>query len=179
MNFISIQTEQTTSITDLALSAVSALFCAYFFFEHVKMKNRQPLLWSLVFFLLFIASSLGAILHGVIWDENAKFNFWIPIKASLALSISLFALAAYCDLFRRSIRFLSFSTAVLTALTCGAISLLHNPNDIIMKVFQLTALVFSFTVYLYLIFRNRNYSSIYMIAGILITATIYIIAPTL
>lgn len=169
MNIISIQTEQTTSITDVFLAVICFIFFALFFVRFNKTKNSLLFVWSLIFLLLFTASFFGAVLHGFVLGESIKYLLWIPIKLSIAISISLFASASYCDMRNFSPKGSLVVLFILTAVCFYTIDLFTDSKHFVLILFQLWALVFSGAVYFYLSLSRNSIKTIFMISGIFIT----------
>lgn len=105
LHFISIPTEQTTAITDLIL-AMQTMICLYALRRTSANQDFAMSLWSWVFGLLCVASSLGTVAHGFELAPETMRILWCPIYLALGLLVALVALAAishfgYEDISRR------------------------------------------------------------------------------
>jgi len=93
LNFISIPTEQTTAVTDLIL-AVQSIVCIYVVRRTSDNQRFAMTLWTWVFALLCIASSIGTFVHGFELTQGFMRILWCPLYFALGLLVALVALAA-------------------------------------------------------------------------------------
>jgi len=93
LNFVSIPTEQTSAVTDLIL-AVQSIVCLFVVRRTSENQGLAITLWTWVFALLCIASSIGAVVHGFELTQGFTRILWCPLYFALGLLVALVALAA-------------------------------------------------------------------------------------
>jgi hypothetical protein len=97
MTLIASATELTTSATDAVLALECVVVLAYLWGTQAG-DRRKIGLWCWAFGLLAIASSLGAVAHGLEMPHPWRAALWKPLYLSLGLLVALFLVGAFLDL---------------------------------------------------------------------------------
>ncbi|BCN92913.1 hypothetical protein THMIRHAM_06980 [Thiomicrorhabdus immobilis] len=177
MEFIDLANEQSTAITD-ALLALIALASLVYLRQNLTTQKWKLQIWVGLFGVLTFASSLGAVVHGFKIPFELQTNLWHLLNFSLALLVSLFAIASTNDIFseKTSRRVLPF---VLFIALIFFVSTLFWPDSFnIFIIYQLTIMLYSLSGYFWLAYTDKLKGSVYMTLGILITITASFIQTT-
>ena len=167
MELIDIPTEQTTAVTDAILALVSATVCIYIYRTGRGVWKAR--LWGWLFFLLTVASVLGAIVHGTKLSERLENILWSLINFSLGLMIAVFVIAVINDL--KGMMFSRKLLPIMLAFGFGFwITTLCFPDHfLIFIIYEAVAMLFSLCGYVWLAYKSRLHGAWWMSAGILIS----------
>lgn len=169
MQFIDIQTEQTTAITDILL-AIVALYVAFSIYRFGKkvdiIKTR---IWAGAFGLLFLAALLGAIAHGIKMSPTTNALIWQPLNFFLGISIALFAAGVIYDLKGFSISRSLFIVIMVSGILFYSITILIPDSFVIFILYEAITMIFSLVLYIYLWTSKKLPGALLMAAGIFIT----------
>jgi hypothetical protein len=163
-----IPTERTTAGTDLLL-AIVALGCVWLVCRCRSHDLWKAKLWASAFAMLFLASGLGSVAHGLIMPTEIKRLLWHPLNLALGLMVALIAVGAIRDgwgerLSRRilpgmlAVGFSFFGVTVVWANTFRAF-----------VVYEMLALFLVVGIYFMLAVRERTSGSILMTVGAMLT----------
>lgn len=163
-----IATEQTTAFTDLILGILSLICCMLL--KKTSTRNRiKQKIWLCFFLFLSLASFLGALAHGVEMSSNMKGLLWHPLYLFLALSVAFFVMGAIFEIRSerncRSIISLMISVAFLFFL----ITVFIPESFLVFIIYEGFCLLVCLVIFLFKLFRTRQPSYLFMIAGIMLT----------
>ena len=168
MDIIDIPTEQTTAATN-AILAVIVLVAA----EHLKRigkhKPWKKNVWVCAFYLLFIATTLGAITHGFIMSNEFRSLLWHPLYLSLGLFVSLFVVGSVYDVWSEYIARRILVMMLVTGVCFFVLTIVWSDSFIIFIIYEVLALIFALGGYTWLACNKRLRGASQIVAGILTT----------
>jgi hypothetical protein len=102
MRLISSPTELTTAVTDavIALLCIGVVVNVWRLRDHDRWKVS---VWCWVFGLLALASTLGAVAHGLALTDSARSALWHPLYLTLGLTVALFFVGAVYDMLGKTV----------------------------------------------------------------------------
>jgi hypothetical protein len=167
MEFIDIPTEQTTAFTDAILALVSISVCIYIY--RIGRGEWKAKLWERLFFLLTLASFLGAIVHSIKIPERQYNLLWSLINLSLGLMVAVFVIAVLNDL--KGMAFSKKLFPIILALGIGFwVTTLYFPdNFLVFTIYEMVAMLFSLCGYVWLAYKGRLYGAWLMSTGIFVS----------
>jgi hypothetical protein len=165
MDLNPVPTELTTAATDAMLAVLAVASIRWL----AGRRSRQPdriTLWILVLGLLAVASSLGAIAHGLDLSETTRYLLWQPLFLSLGLVVALFVVAAVYDGFGpRAARRL-----LIPALVAGGgfylLTLVFPGTFLVFVLYEATAMIAAIGLYFRLALRSGERWTWLMVIGI-------------
>ena len=169
MEFIDIPAEQTTAFTDLILGLAALLLAVYVFRLGTRTDAKKGYIWSGAFFLLSVASIIGAFAHGFQMSERTNTILWHPLNLALGLTISLFAAGVVYDLKNRLLPKWVLPIFMGTGVVFFVVTLLISGTFLIFILYEAVALLFALTTYIILAVKKTVRGARLMAAGILIT----------
>lgn len=175
IEFIDIPTEQTTAITNVVL-AILAMICIFQIHQTKDQRNHKSQkknIWSWVFKLIALAGVLGAIVHGFMLSEEAKYILWQILYLILGLVVSLFVVGVIHDL--KGYINSKIILAIIAAGTLFFITASILDNFLAFIVYEILAIVFSISVYIWLATSRRLVGSWLMVGGLFISMVAAII----
>jgi hypothetical protein len=99
MQFIDIQTELTTAVTDLIMAVLSFASVYLIGTRRGQFAIRQKAeIWMGAFSALGLAGLLGFFAHGFMMSEALNNALWQPLYLSLGITVALFAAGVLVDL---------------------------------------------------------------------------------
>jgi hypothetical protein len=169
MEFIDIPTEQTTAVTDIILGIGALVLAIYIFQLGTKTDGTKRKIWAGTFFLLSVASIIGAFAHGFQMSERANTILWHPLSLALAFTVALFAAGVVYDLKHYSLPKWVLPAFLGTSVAFFLISLLIPGTFLIFILYEAVALLFALTTYIILSIKGAVKGAFVMTSGILVT----------
>ncbi|AHC15762.1 DUF6962 family protein [Salinispira pacifica] len=170
MEFISIETELTTAVTDFLLGAAGA-WAAVSLMRRVNRYRipQKPRFWAAAFGLLSLAGFLGFFAHGFEMSDGLRNVLWQPLYLSLGLTISMFAAAVLIDLRKKAV-----PRGVMPGfLAAGALfyllTLVFPGSFLIFILYEALAMIFALGAYIFLSVRSPGRAPFLMTAGIFLS----------
>ena len=165
---IEIPTERTTAGTDLLL-AIVALGCVWLVLRCRSHDLWKAKLWASAFAMLFLASGLGSVAHGLHMPTETKRLLWHPLNLALGLMVALIAVGAIRDGWgeRFSRRILPGMLAV--GFSFFGVTVVWANTFRAFVVYEMLALFLVVGIYSLSAVRERTSGSILMTAGALLT----------
>lgn len=179
MEFISIETELTTAVTDLLLGAAAAWTALSLLGKLGRYKIPQkPRYWAAAFGFLSVAGFIGFFAHGFEMSEDLRNILWQPLYLSLGLTISMFAAAVLIDL-----RMKALPGGIMPLfLAAGALfyfmTLIFPGSFLIFIVYEALAMIFALGAYIFLSVRSPRRSFALMTAGIFLSMVAAVVQAT-
>ena len=179
MEWIGIETELTTAVTDLLMAAV-ALFAIV---RIVRSRPRQPIvqrvtIWSIAFGFLAIAGLLGFFAHGFVLSDAVKNLLWQPLFLSLGLTMSFFAIGVIIDLAERPAPRGVVAAFSVAGVGFYALTLFVSGSFLIFIIYEASILLFALASYSAILIRRRGAYAGWMVAGIALSITAAAIQAT-
>lgn len=168
MKLVDIPTEQTTAITDGILAIIA--FGATVYLKWISKRNCWKMsLWICFFYLLSTASVLGAIAHGLQLSKIVQDIIWCILYLSLGLMISVFMVAALCDLFgeKRARRVLPVMVTI--GVVFFIITTIWSDSFVVFIIYEAVIMFFALGSYIWLSYSISYGGGWYMAVGILIS----------
>ncbi len=165
MRFNSPVTELTTAGTDALLALVCV--CLIVGISRFRARHRSKTqLWSWVFGLLALASSLGAIAHGLDLSPGLRSILWQPLYMALGIDVALFVLGGVYD-WRGEAAARRLCVAIVTAGILFYCSTLVTSGAFILFIaYEGVAMAIAMSIYVALAIRNRFPGAAIMAAAI-------------
>lgn len=168
VEFIPIETEQTTAATDVLLGLV-ALVCAW----HLKRNQANPgfrlFVWLSAFYLLTLSAMLGAIAHGLVISPGLMSALWHLIYLSLGLCIALFVVGCIHDIWSEADARRALPIMLAVAFGFYLMTIFWPDNFFIFILYEAAALMFALGGYVLVFYRTRRGWALLMLAGIAVT----------
>jgi hypothetical protein len=146
MTLTSSPTELTTAVTDLLLACVLS-GCLWGLRGGSPRARFRAILWRVVFGLTALSALLGAVAHGCVLAEGARWLLWQPLYLSLGTVVALFVVAAIHDGFGARAARWSVPPMLLTALGFWAWTALAGGDFLLFVLYEAVAMLFSLAVY--------------------------------
>lgn len=149
MLFVESPTELSTSATDLVIAVESIVIMVCLWRTDTKDRWRAGL-WCGVFFLLAIASFLGATAHGLKLSDTLRVALWMPLYLSLGILVSLFLVGAIYDWRGYSVarRFLPWS--IVAGISTFVLTQVFNGAFIVFVLYESVVMLAALAIYFYL-----------------------------
>jgi hypothetical protein len=165
---IDIPTERTTAGTDLLL-AIVALGCVWLVLLCRSHDLWKAKLWASAFAMLFLASGLGSVAHGLQMPTEIKRLLWHPLNLALGLMVALIVVGAIRDGWgeRLSRRILPGMLAV--GFSFFGVTVVWENTFRAFVVYEMLALFLVVGIYSISAVRERTSGSILMTVGALLT----------
>jgi hypothetical protein len=171
MPFIDIPTEQTTAATDLIL-AIQAIAIRCSLGRSSSERTLGKRIWSWIFSLLIVVSTLGAVAHGIQMTARINAAIWIPLYLALGVIIALLAVAAVShawndDLARRFLR-----PAMCIGVAFFAVTQLWSDSFLLFVLYEGVTMTAALGLYLWCFWRaetrhGSGFLALGLMAGIL------------
>ena len=169
MQFIDIPTEQTTAITDLLLGFGALALAFYVLHLGKKSDAKKGKIWSGAFFLLSLASLIGAIAHGLQMSEETNAILWHPLNLALGLTVALFAVGVTYDLKGFTLPVWLTPVFLGIGIVFFVITLVLPGSFLIFILYEAVALLYALIAYIVLSVRGTLKGTVWMAVGILVT----------
>lgn len=168
-HFINIPTEQTTAATDVMLAILAFVVArkVYRYGRYTDLKKTRIWVWA--FALLSFAAFTGSIAHGFEMSKLNNFILWQPLNLALGVAISLFVVGVVYDLLNFSLPRTLIPALLVLATIFYTITVLIPGSFIVFIIYEAIAMLFSFTVYVFLESRKKVKGAGFMASGILVT----------
>lgn len=168
IDVVDVPTEQTTAATDgiLALLALAGLVVL------VRLRSRdsrKARIWGAALGCLAVASTLGAVAHGVQTSEGLKHGLWLGIYLSLGLLVAWFVVGTVYDLWGARAASRIAPVMTLIGVVFVALTQLIDGAFVVFVIYEAVALSFAFIGYAYLGLGKRLKGAGIVAAGILVT----------
>lgn len=178
-------TELTTAATDLILGFL-ALFCACWLLTLRRFDRWKAGTWATLFIWLFLASILGAIVHGLelpttydaffasIALKNLHGGIWAVLDLTLGFTIAYFLVGAFYDFAGlRASKIALFILLPLALVFVGAKLTLqalgYNFGFLLFILYEGLAMIIALILYVILLFQKRPRGGFFVLLGILVT----------
>jgi uncharacterized protein DUF6962 len=148
-------TERTTAATDAALALLALAGAAYL--ARAVPPSYARRIWQAALLALSLASTLGAIAHGIIMSEARRETLWQPLYLLLGVTMALFVVGAV-DAWRGPAAARRLLLPMLgLALVFYGVTRAAQGDFLVFVLFEAAALIFSLVVYLRLAYlRTRR-----------------------
>ena len=176
MDWNPVVTELTTGATDAVLG-LEALIGAALLLRARGTDRFKLRLWLGILALLFVASALGAVAHGLDLGEGLRELLWQPLFLALGLMLGLIAVAAVHDRWGPGASRRALPVALVAALAFYGITLLAGGAFLVFVAYEACAMGLALVVYLQLARRGHPGSGL-VTAGILVTLVAAIVQQT-
>ncbi len=170
MEFITLQTEQTTAITDIFLG-VAALWSIFYLKRFSKVDNLKVILWKTVFSFLSAAAFLGALRHGIVQSAMTNNILWKAIYLTLAFMVAIFLAAAVYDMFGAKILKKFMPVSIVTALGFFLITQVTEVTFFVFILYQMIATIVALIIYLVLAWNRKSRGFFLLSIGIILNMT--------
>lgn len=169
MEIINIATERTTAVTDIILG-VGALLLALYVLRSGKSSDAvKGKIWAGAFFLLSVASIIGAFAHGLQMSARTNAILWHPLNLALGLTIALFAAGVVYDLKYHSLPRWVLPVFLGAGVIFFLVTVIIPGTFLIFIIYEAIALIFALVSYAVLSIRKQVAGAPLMTLGILIT----------
>lgn len=160
-------TELTTSVTDLLL-AIQAFLAVI---TIARLPDKRPMwtrVWVIFFGMLCLASSLGAVVHGVQMASTFQSAIWSSIYLVLGLLMAVFVVAALTmtwnhELSRRSLPYL-----LALAIAFFAVTQIWSDSFMLFILYEGVSMVVALVLYTWCIFPCREQGAMFIATGIVV-----------
>ena len=155
MQFNSSAIELTTAATDAILAIASAFLAAWLccFPDHRSWKAR---LWAAVLGLLAVASTLGAIAHGLDLSPAWQNFLWQPLYLALGIDVALFVLGGMYDWCGERVARRLLPGAVLTGVAFYCLTLTMDGAFVVFVAYEGAAMAVALAIYVALAARKKS-----------------------
>ena len=171
-----IMTEVTTGATDLIL-ALQAIACIVLIRPVGDNDRFKFWLWVGIFGLLFVASTLGAVAHGLNIDEGLRAILWQPLFLSLGLMLGLIAAAAAYDRWGNTAGRRALPAALVAGVAFYGVTIVADGAFLVFVAYEAVAMLFALFVYGTLARRGQPGAGL-LTVGILITLIAAVVQQT-
>lgn len=158
-------TERTTAATDLLLALQATLWAIYL----GQLTSWKALIWATAFSLLAVATTLGAIRHGLVWADRPRRQWQHGTSFALGLCLALFFIGLVYDLGGPQWAALMLPVAVLLAVAFFSTTLFFPAQFIVFVIYEALLLVAALCGYGWLMLMTPLAGSGFMVLGILLT----------
>ena len=167
MQWIDIETELTTAVTDLLLAAVAVYaIVTVLRTRRAQSVKQRAAVWAIAFGFIAVAALLGFFAHGFVLTEEAEYYLWQPLYLSLGLAMSFFAIGVIIDLVDRPVPAPLVGAFIATGVGFYALTLFLPGGFLIFIVYEAGLLIFALVSYAILFARRRARYAGWMLAGI-------------
>jgi hypothetical protein len=158
-------TERTTAATDVLLSLASAggIFLLQSRATPIPWKLH---LWSGTFALISLAAALGAVYHGLVLAEGPRGWLWRILTACLSMTISLFVVGVFHDVFGRQAAGRILPLMLTAGVLVYAVSRMFEGLFRVFIVYQTLALVLALSLYVWLAAQGTSAGAGWMATGV-------------
>lgn len=167
MEFIAIETERTTALTDAVL-AILVFVCAFVINKSGDKYSLKSKIWICAFMLLALAAVLGAVAHGFSWSVDTRRMLWHPLYLSLGLFMALFVVGVVYDITDKSTAMRVLPFAVALGLVFFVLTLVWSKSFIMFIIYEAAAMVFALVAYAFLCYKGKP-GTFYMALGVAVT----------
>jgi hypothetical protein len=170
MQWIDVEAELTTAITNLVLAAGAI----YAIVRVLKSKSTQSVprrttIWAMAFSFLSLAALLGFYAHGFVLSQETEFLIWQPLYLCLGLAMSFFALGVIIDLVEQPPSGPLIGAFIAIGVGFYAMTLYLPRGFVVFIAYEGAILLFALVSYVILHFRRSARYAVAMLAGIGVT----------
>lgn len=156
---------------------IEAIVCAFLILASARHDRFKVRLWLGIFGLLFVASALGAVSHGLDLDEELRHSLWQVLFLSLGLMLGMIAVAAAYDRWGAVAGKRALPVAVLAGAGFYGITVLAEGAFVAFVAYEAVAMGFALVVYAQLARRQQPGAGL-LAVGILVTLVAAIVQQT-
>ncbi len=171
MSFIDIPTEQTTAATDLVL-AMQAIAIRCSIARSPSVQTLGMRIWSWIFSLLIVVSTLGAVAHGIQMTASINVAIWIPLYLALGVIITLLAVAAVSHAWDDALARRCLPMAITTGIAFFAVTQWWSDSFLLFIIYEGVTMTAALGLYLWCFWRaetrhGSGFLALGLMAGIL------------
>jgi hypothetical protein len=159
--------ELTTAATD-ALLGILALSCILYLRRFRSLNRWRVCIWSLVLATLFVASMLGAVVHGLDLSPGTSALLWRPLYFLLALLVALFVVAAIYDWLGKRTAQRVLAVMISVAIGFFIVTQIVSDSFRIFVVYETISMLAALFIYVFLAARDRLKGAGLMAAAIML-----------
>ncbi|TVQ29191.1 MAG: hypothetical protein EA382_00550 [Spirochaetaceae bacterium] len=179
MQWIDIETELTTAITDLLMAAVALYAIMKILSSRADQRiGQRAIVWSVAFGFLALAGVLGFVAHGFVLSDAAKELIWQPLYLSLGLTMSMFAVGVIIDLANRPAPRGVVVAFVVAGIGFYSLTLFVSGSFLVFILYEAVLLLFALGAYSAILIRRRKRFAAWMLAGIAVSITAAVVQAT-
>lgn len=160
-------TEVTTGATD-ALLGLEAMTCAALIWGLDQRNPFKVRLWCGILGLLIVASTLGAVAHGLDMSEELRNTLWQPLFLTLGLMLGLIAVAAVYDRWGANAGRRALPMAMVAGVGFYGVTVVTDGLFLVFVAYEAVAMGFALLVYSQLAVRTQPGAAL-MAVGVLVT----------
>lgn len=155
-------------MTDAVLAVIALVSVVYL--RLIPRKNRwKTTLWVWFYFLLAMASLLGAIAHGLKMSEAFQTLLWHPLNLSLGLLIAIFSVAAVHDFLGEVTARRALPVMTVVGISFFGITLVWPGSFLVFILYEAVIMLFALGGYIWLACLGKLEGAWLMVAGIFVT----------
>lgn len=168
MPFIDIPTEQTTAATDLIL-AIQAIAIRYSLGRSPSERTLGKRIWSWIFSLLIVVSTLGAVAHGIQMTAQLNAAIWIPLYLALGIVVALLAVAAVSHAWDDALARRFLPPAIAVGVAFFAVTQWWSDSFLLFVIYEGVTMTAALGLYLWCFWRaETRHGSGYLSMGVLV-----------
>ncbi|WP_445354305.1 DUF6962 family protein [Microbulbifer sp. EKSA008] len=144
-----------TAITNLGLALV-ALIGTFYLLAFVNDKHWKKKVWIIFFSVMFAASVVAAVYHGIAFPSYFRACLWYVVLALLGLLISVFVLAVSVDLIGENFSKRAIWPVLLIFLMVFVFSISLKDKIFAFAIYQFSITAVAFVGYIVLAAKRQN-----------------------
>lgn len=179
MQFIDIQTELTTAVTDLIMAVLSFASVYIIGTRRGQFAIRQKAeIWMGAFSALGLAGLLGFFAHGFVMSEALNNALWQPLYLSLGITVALFAAGVLVDLRVAPVPKGILILFIAVAVVFYGVTVVFPGSFLVFIAYEAIAMLFALGAFIYLDFKIPARWTFLMTGGIALSIIAAVIQAT-